>query len=156
MLELNIPGRGEIHLEHLVCDVNGTLALDGLLLPGVASTLARLNGILQVHLITADTHGQQASIDRELGLAAVRLLPGGEAAQKAAFVRQLGAARCAALGQGSNDAGMLAEAAIGVCVLSPEGLSLEALNAADVLASDILSALDLFLQPKRLIATLRK
>lgn len=31
MIELNIPGRGRVQLHHLVCDVNGTLALDALL-----------------------------------------------------------------------------------------------------------------------------
>jgi len=34
MIELNIPGRGLIQLQHLVCDVNGTLAVDGLLAAG--------------------------------------------------------------------------------------------------------------------------
>ncbi|MCJ7724477.1 MAG: hypothetical protein MUP03_10130, partial [Anaerolineales bacterium] len=29
MIELNIPGRGELRLQHLVSDVNGTLAVDG-------------------------------------------------------------------------------------------------------------------------------
>ena len=31
MIELNIPGRGIVRLEHLVCDVNGTLAIDGVI-----------------------------------------------------------------------------------------------------------------------------
>ncbi|MFH1908337.1 MAG: hypothetical protein ABIL11_13305 [Chloroflexota bacterium] len=32
MIELNIPGRGNLQLAHLVSDVNGTLAVDGELL----------------------------------------------------------------------------------------------------------------------------
>ena len=28
MIELNIPGRGQLELKHLVCDVNGTLAVE--------------------------------------------------------------------------------------------------------------------------------
>jgi P-type E1-E2 ATPase len=156
MIELHIPGRGDIHLEHLVCDVNGTLALDGRLQEGVASSLKRLREKLTIHLITADTHGKQAEIDAQLELCAVRLRAGDEAGQKAAFVNELGAQRTAAIGQGSNDAAMLAAAAIGICVLSPEGTSVAALNAADLLATDILSALDLFMQPLRITATLRK
>jgi soluble P-type ATPase len=31
MIELNIPGRGIVKLDTLVCDVNGTLAMDGVL-----------------------------------------------------------------------------------------------------------------------------
>jgi P-type E1-E2 ATPase len=86
----------------------------------------------------------------------VRILPGNEVEQKAAYVRQLGAEHVAAIGQGANDAGMLKTAALGICVLSVEGLAVEAINAADLLIPDILCALDLFDKPLRLIASLRK
>jgi len=42
MIELNIPGRGLFELEHLVCDVNGTLAVDGKLQDGVIRGLSTL------------------------------------------------------------------------------------------------------------------
>ena len=155
MIELSIPGRGEIRLEHLVCDVNGTLALDGVLISGVAERIAALRQHLTVHLITANTHGNQALIDQRLGLHAEILAAGGEAEQKAAFVRQLGAESVVALGQGANDARMLAEAAIGICVLSAEGTYGPSLLAADVIAPGILTALDLLAFPRRLVATLR-
>jgi soluble P-type ATPase len=61
-----------------------------------------------------------------------------------------------ALGQGANDAGMLREAVIGICLLSAEGLAVEALMAADVLAVDILAALTLLENPMRLVASLRR
>jgi P-type E1-E2 ATPase len=111
---------------------------------------------LTIHLLTADTHGGQAVIDQLLNMRAVRIQPGNEVEQKAAFVRQLGAERVAAIGQGANDAGMLRTAALGICIMSPEGLAVEALNAADLLSPDVLSALDLFERPLRLIASLRK
>jgi soluble P-type ATPase len=68
----------------------------------------------------------------------------------------LGADQVIAIGNGSNDAAMLREAAVGIAVLGPEGLALDALLAADVAAPDILTALDLLRDPARLIATLRK
>ena len=105
MIELNIPGRGTLRLEHLVCDVNGTLAVDGQLQEGIARAINLLRDRLDVHLITADTHGRQAEIDRQLSLTAERLQPGNEAEQKEAFVCRLGAERVAAVGQGANDAG---------------------------------------------------
>ncbi|PWH18210.1 MAG: ATPase P [Anaerolineae bacterium] len=156
MIELNIPGRGSFSLEHLVMDVNGTLALDGVLLDGVVKRIGALRDRLQIHLLTADTHGRQAAIDHVLNLQAVRIRGGQEAEQKAEYVRHLGAERVAAIGQGANDALMLREAALGICVLSMEGLSIESLTAADLLMPDILSALDLFEKPLRLIASLRK
>lgn len=156
MIELDIPGRGNLQLEHLVLDVNGTLALDGQLLDGMTKRLPALGARLQIHLLTADTHGRQAEIDRRLGLQAVRIRPGDEAAQKADYVRRLGAARVAAIGQGANDAGMLEAAGLGVAVLSPEGLAREALLAADLIVADIFSALDLLDRPVRIVASLRK
>jgi P-type E1-E2 ATPase len=156
MIDLDVPGRGVIHIEHLVCDVNGTLALDGHLIEGVAQAIAKLRERVNVHLLTADTHGRQDDIDRALNLSAVRLQPGDEAGQKARFVQRLGAEHTVAIGNGANDAGMLAAAALGICVLSPEGLSLEALRAADVLVPDIRSALELVEKPYRIVATLRK
>lgn len=156
MIEINIPGRGVYELEYLVLDVNGTLAVDGVLVEGVARALHNLSDRLAVHLLTADTHGRQQRIDQSLALTAVRLHPGDEARQKAAFVEQLGASRVIAIGQGANDAGMLKAAAIGICLQSREGTAVEALLAADVLAPDILTALDLLERPLRLVATLRR
>lgn len=156
MIELSIPERGTLNLEHLVLDVNGTLALDGKLIEGVAQTLSRLGKQLEIHLITADTHGQQAVIDHQLGLTAVRLRPGGEAQQKADFVRQLGSERVAAIGQGANDSGMLNAAALDIAILGREGLAVTTLNAADLVLPDILSALELFEKPLRIVASLRK
>ncbi len=156
MIELRIPGRGVVRLRHLVCDVNGTLAVEGELIDGMILRLRRVRDRLHLHLLTADTHGRQARIDQQLGVQAVRIRPGQEKAQKAAYVRQLGREGVIAIGQGANDAAMLQEAAIGICVLSPEGSAVEALLAADLVVPDIHTALDLIEHPIRLIASLRQ
>jgi P-type E1-E2 ATPase len=156
MIEISIPGRGNLQLEHLVCDVNGTLAVDGVLIEGVARLFKQLADRLTIHLLTADTHGRQTHIDLQLGLYARRITPGGEAGQKETYVRQLGAERVIAVGQGANDAGMLRAAAVGIVVFSKEGTAAEALQAADVIAPDVLTALELIDRPLRLVATLRK
>ena len=156
MIELQIPGRGVVQLRHLVCDVNGTLAVDGELINGMILRLRLLRDRLSLHLLTADTHGKQKYIDRQLGVEAVRVTPGDEAEQKAAYVRRLGSQQVVAIGQGANDAAMLREAAIGMCVLSPEGTAVETLLAADLVVPDIHTALDLLEHPVRLIATLRR
>jgi P-type E1-E2 ATPase len=156
MIELNIPGRGIVQLEHLVCDVSGTLAIDGQLIEGVARTLRSFKDRLTIHVLTADTHGRQAIIDQQLGLNAVRITPGQEREQKAAYISNLGAERVIAIGQGANDAGMLQSAALGICILSREGTAIESVLAADILAPDIFSALELLEKPLRIVATLRK
>lgn len=156
MIEITIPGRGELSLKHLVLDVNGTLAVDGVLIEGVARRINTLRDRLEIHLLTANTHNRQDSIDKMLGLHAERILPGNEAAQKTEFVQRLGNESVISIGQGANDAGMLKASRLGIAVLSVEGLSVETLLAADLLAPSITDALDLLEKPLRLIATLRK
>jgi len=156
MLEINIPGRGNLQINHLVSDVNGTLALDGVLLEGLARKIGLLRDRLTIHLLTADTHGRQAIIDQQLNLLAVRIQPGDEARQKADYVRHLGAESVVALGQGANDAEMLKAAGLGICVLSQEGTAVETMLAADLLMPDIFSALELLEKPLRLVADLRR
>ncbi len=156
MIELNIPGRGTLRLQHLVTDVNGTLAVDGVLIDGLAKRVASIQDRLSIHLLTADTHGRQAAIDRQLDLTATRLLPGNEQEQKRSYVEQLGADCVVAIGQGANDAAMLKAAALGICVMSKEGAATETVLASDILAPDILAAFDLLDKPLRLVASLRK
>jgi len=156
MIELMIPGKGTFQIEHLVCDVNGTLTVDGRLIDGVARALSYLQNRLRVHLITAATYKRQGMIDQTLNLQAVRLQPGDEAEQKVAFIRQLGIEQVAAIGQGANDNLMLKEAALGIAVMSREGLAVTSLLAADLVVPDILTALELLEKPLRIVATLRK
>lgn len=156
MIELNIPGQGTLQLEHLVCDVNGTLALDGHLLEGLPRLIRDLQDRLTIHLLTADTTGRQHIIDRQLNLRAVRVMPGSEAAQKAAYIQELPSGRVVAIGQGANDAAMLKTAALGICILSHEGTALETLLAADLVVPDIYAALEMLEKPLRIVASLRK
>jgi P-type E1-E2 ATPase len=156
MIEINIPGGEGLQLEHLVCDVNGTLAVDGELMDGVIRHLSRLQDRLKLHLVTADTYGKQSVIDQRLSVQAVRLQPGAGSHQKADFVRSLGAERVVAIGQGANDAEMLQAAGLGIGILSTEGLAVESLVAADLIVPDLYAALELLERPLRIVASLRK
>jgi P-type E1-E2 ATPase len=156
MIELTVPGRGILELEHLVTDVNGTLAIDGQLIEGVVKRITALRDRLNIHMLTADTHGRQAVIDQQLALTAIRIAPGGEATQKADYVRKLGGDKVVAIGQGANDAEMLELAALGICVMSQEGAAKETLLAADIVVPNILAAFELLEKPLRIVASLRK
>jgi P-type E1-E2 ATPase len=156
MIELPIPGRGPLRIQHLVTDVNGTLAVDGVLIDGLTKRITSLRDRLEIHMLTADTHGRQATIDEQLNLKATRVQPGNEAGTKAEFVRQLGADTVVAIGQGANDAEMLKAAALGICVMSQEGVAVETLVSADIVVPDIYTALDLLDKPVRIVASLRK
>ena len=159
-MDVTIAGRGTFYLEHLVLDVNGTVASGGHLIEGVRDQLVVLQQSgWHIHWITADTRGRQADLDEELGWPAVHISardPRGEAEQKAEFVRHLDARHVVAIGNGANDAQMLREAAVGIAVLGPEGLAVDALEASDLVAPNIHAALDLLIDPQRLIATWRR
>jgi P-type E1-E2 ATPase len=156
MIELRIPGRGALQIEHLVTDVNGTLAVDGRLIHGIEQRFESLHGRVTIHLLTADTHGRQSLIDEQLALEAIRIQGRDEAARKAEYVRSLRSSSVVAIGQGANDAAMLKEAALGICVMSQEGAAVETLLAADLVVPDIFAALDLLEKPLRITASLRK
>lgn len=155
MIELAIPGFGKLRLEHLVLDYNGTLAVDGELLPGVKRRLAALSARLRIHVVTADTFGKARAGVAGLNCRLEILRGGEEDRAKAAYVRRLGPDRVACIGNGRNDRRMLRVAALGIAVVQAEGASTEALAAADLVVSAASEALDLLLQPRRLTASLR-
>jgi len=155
MLEIKVPDFGELRLEHLVLDYNGTLACDGELEPGVLQSLEALQHKLQVHIVTADTFGRVRTSFAGTPYRVTILSPDDQAGGKQAYVRELGAGSCVCMGNGRNDRLMLSEAALGVGVMLDEGLSREAMLAADVIVKGIVSALELLQSPLRLTATLR-
>lgn len=155
MLEITIPGRASITATHLVLDINGTLTVDGELLPGVVDRLRRLAGSVEVILLTADTCGTATTVAESLGASLTILQPTNGGVQKLATVRQLGPDSVIAIGNGQNDALMLKAAALGIVVVQAEGASQAALAQADVIFTSITEALDALLIPNRLVATLR-
>jgi soluble P-type ATPase len=142
-------------LTHLVLDYNGTLACDGTPLDGVKERVEALSAGLDIFILTADTFGTVQGRVRGWPCR-VEVIPSGQEAEaKVRFIQGLGASGTAAIGNGRNDRLMLKEAALGIAVLQTEGTAVEALLAADLIVPGILDALDLFLKPARLKATLR-
>ena len=156
MISFEIPGRGNFQITNLVLDVNGTIAVNGNLIKGVTERLQELTKYLNIHILTANTHGKQHLIDKELNLSSHIIPAGREAEMKAEFVEKINAQSVVAMGNGSNDALMLKKASIGIAVLGEEGLSIDALVNADIIVNTPLEGLDLLLNKNRLIATLRK
>lgn len=155
MIEITIPGAEPLRIEHLILDYNGTIAEDGELIEGVVEKIGELANHLQLHVLTADTHGTVA--EKLAGLPCSVRVIGAEAQdrRKWEYVVAVGPKMAAAVGNGRNDQLMLQTAVLGICLIQKEGASCRALQAADVVCTDILDVFDLFLHPTRLIATLR-
>ncbi len=157
-LKLDIPYFKSIEIRHLVFDLNGTLAKDGLLLEGVEERLKKLAEIFNIYILTADTNNTIASLSylNEFGINTARLESSRGDIQKLRFIEELGAYHCATFGNGGNDVLMLKNACLGVCIIGLEGAAFDAMQASDIVFFDINDALDAFLKPTRLIASLRR
>lgn len=156
MLIIEIPGRPALELAHVVFDFNGTLACDGVLYEGLKERLDALANKLQLHVVTGDTFGQ--ADEQLVGLPCeLTVLPStGQSEAKLAYIESLGKERTVAIGNGFNDRLMLESACLSIAVLQDEGLASANLLAADIVVRRIVDALDLFLNPLRLVATLRR
>jgi soluble P-type ATPase len=150
-LTFAIPGR-PLELAHVLFDLNGTLTDRGRLIAGVPERLERLREHVTVRLLSADTFGTLPETAATLGLEPRRIVDGDD---KRRFVEELGPSTCAAVGNGLNDVPMLEIAALAITVTGPEGASARALAAADVVCCSIVDALDLLLDERALVATLR-
>ena len=155
MLEIDIPGYRALRLAHLVLDNNGTLACDGELVDGVGDRLAALAGMLQIHILTADTFGKVRA--QLIGVPCdLSILPAvDQDRRKLEYIQRLGPEATVCVGNGRNDRLMLQHAGLGIVVVQAEGAAVQTVLAADVLSPDILTALDLLIYPLRLVATLR-
>ena len=153
---IEIPNFKTISIRHIVCDYNGTIARDGEVLPEIKERFATLSQRYKIHVITADTFGSViAQLD---GYSAdIKILSSHDHTQeKADYIAQLGAEHTIAIGNGNNDAMMLKVATIGIALLGDEGCSTQTMLDSDILCKEIADALDLIIEPKRLIATLRR
>ncbi len=159
-LEIDLPCGIFYDLSNVILDLNGTLTVDGAFIDGVLPRLKELARLLNVYILTADTNQTvdelQASFQDAKKITVHKLDSGRGDIQKLNFLEKIGREKTAAIGNGCNDALMLKEAALGICVIGPEGASIEALLASKALFLNICDALDIFIKRNRMIATLRK
>ena len=155
MLQIDVPGYKILQLEHLVLDFNGTLACDGILLPQVAEKLTLLAKQIGIDIITADTHGSATQQIEQLPVNLIIIPPTEQDQAKLNYIEKCGVHSVVTIGNGYNDHLMLKSAALGIAVMQQEGAATQTIQAANILTPNILSALDLLIKPKRLIATLR-
>jgi P-type E1-E2 ATPase len=155
VITIDIPGFGELALAHLVLDYNGTLALDGRLLPGVADALRDLAPSLRIHVVTGDTFGLARAELEGLPVEILVIAAEGQVEAKLRYVSGLGANTVVAIGNGRNDRGMLHAASLGIALVQREAAAAETLASADLVCTSILDALDLLRNPRRVVATLR-
>jgi soluble P-type ATPase len=153
---MDIPGWGNIEIVNIVIDLNGTVATDGRIPPDVKEKIKSLSKIAKIYILTADTQG---TADQEIPGMNVELIkiPGESSKMgKFEFLKSLDLELTVAIGNGNNDQVIMKEAALGIAVIGDEGVAVSAIKSADIVVKNIHDALELFLKPKRLIATLKE
>jgi soluble P-type ATPase len=156
MISINIPGWGTANVENIILDLNGTIATDGIMSQLVKDKIKALSEKVNIYLLTVDTQGtatrETAGINADL-----IIIPGENSNKgKCEFLNTINTEMTVAIGNGYNDHLILKEATLGIVVLGEEGMSVSAMKNADIVVKNISDAFDLFLKPKRLVATLRK
>lgn len=155
MISVSVPGWGDLDIEYLVIDYNGTCAFDGKIKENVKEMLEKVSRYIKVFIITSDTYGNIDTEGNTIGFSIIKVGKEGSAAEKAKIIKELGPEKIVAIGNGSNDVLMLKEAALGIGVIGDEGCSKEILKEADFVVKNVTDALSIILHPERIVATLR-
>jgi len=154
MITVDIPGWGNMDIENILLDLNGTLATDGKIPTEVRKKIHSLADKVNIYILTADTQETADEAMRDLKAKLIKL-PGEDSKNREfEFIKDLEVEKTVAIGNGNNDQLILKEAGLGIVVLGDEGMSVSAMKNADIVVKSIFDALDLFLKPKRLLATL--
>jgi P-type E1-E2 ATPase len=150
-----VPGKEKICIENILIDFNGTIAVDGQLISGVEKRINELSKLVNIHVLTADTFGTAKEVCENLNVSFLKLKSNEGAAEKLNFLNELGSKITAAIGNGFNDRLMIKDACLGIVIIENEGASSKALISSDIIVKSINDALDIFLNTKRITATLR-
>ena len=153
---IEISGWGSLDIENIVIDLNGTVATDGRIPPDVKEKIRSLSDLVKVYIVTADTQGKANEETSGMKVELIKVPEESSKMGKFEFLKTLNLELTVAIGNGNNDQIILKEAALGIAVLADEGVAVTALKSADIVVKSIHDALDLFLKPKRLIATLKE
>jgi len=150
-----IPGREDINVKHVILDFNGTIAVDGKLIDGVATKINQLSQIVNFTVVTADTYGTVKSELSGVNCKLVNLGQTDEFKDKLEVLTSLGKDNTLCVGNGFNDRIVLKESILGISVLQDEGLSVEALMASDMVCKSIDDVFCCIENPQRIAASLR-
>ena len=154
MIPIERPGLDPLEIESILLDFDGTLAIDRRVHPKTKDKINLLSKRTHIYVLTTQKKELIEERLRKVKAEIIYLAEGDSSKRKLDLLRQFGPSRCVAIGNGVDDAAMIEEAGIGICVIGKEGVSGEAMKNADLVFADILHALDFLLKPLRQKATL--
>lgn len=150
----NPTGIGEIELDTIVLDLNGTIALHGKIVPGVKERLTKLKDLgFTIYLFSGDQRGNVAELAQKLG---IDFKKASTAEEKEKLMLDLDKGKTVAIGNARIDIGTFKQAKLRIGTLQTEGIHVAILEHLDILVPSINDALDLLLDVSAFNATMRK
>ncbi len=148
-----VPGVGELELDTIIFDLNGTLTVRGMLSQGVAERLQRLKNFgYTCVLFSGDQRGNAQKLAQELR---ILFVPTKDTEAKRVAAQKYDKEHTVAIGNGRIDIGVFENAKVRIGTLQAEGVHTVILAHIDILVPSIMDALDLLLDPDSLAATMR-
>ena len=154
MIILQRPGRDPLEIEFVLLNFEGTLVTDRRIHPKAKDKLNLLSKRTNIYILARGNQEVVSEVLKKVKAEVICFKEAEGSQKKLDLVRRLGGTRTVAIGNGFDDALMMEEAALGICVIGKEGASAETMGKADVVVTGILDALDFLLKPFRQKATL--
>jgi soluble P-type ATPase len=153
-MKYDIPGQGEIELKTIILDLNGTLSVAGTVPEGVKERLDQLKELgYKILFFTGNTRNDADDLATNLGIEWKLAKTAGD---KRDLALELEPETCVSIGNGLIDSELMKVVKLGIVTLQAEGVHIQTLLNSDIVVPTINDALDLFIDPQRLIATMRK
>ena len=156
MIPVLRPGQDPLEIDFILVDFDGTLAADRRVHPKTKDKLNLLARRTKIYVFTTQEGETPEDVLRRVKVEIIHLKEGEAGQAKLSLLNRLGSPRTVAIGNGLDDLPMIEQAGLGICLMSGEGTSAEAIRKADLVFSNILDALDFLLKPLRQKATLGK
>ncbi len=153
-MKYSIPGQDPFEISTLILDLNGTLSVGGVVPEGVKERLDAVKDLgFSTLFFTGNTRNDADELASELG---IEWKLAKTAKDKKDLAIEIGADNCASIGNGLIDLELTKTVRLGIATLQAEGVHTQTLLAADIVVPTINDALDLFIDPSRLTATMRR
>ncbi len=153
-MKIEIPKGETIEINTIVLDLNGTLAVKGVVSEQTKQLIHKLKTLnYRIVLISGDIRGNAKIISDELG---IELFLGATSLAKAEQMKQFDKETTASIGNARIDIGTFENSKISIATMQSEGIHTGILRYVDILVPTIEDALSLFIDIKSLAGTLRE
>lgn len=148
-----IPNLNTIEINTIVLDLNGTLSIHGKIPKGAKERISKLKKLgFTIVLFSGDQRGTLESLCSKMKIDFKKASSSNE---KEKLFLTYDKEKTAAIGNARIDIGTFKNAKLAIATLQSEGIHTDILKHVDILVPSINDALDLFINPDSLIATLR-